>query len=189
MKPAREPASSRPKPCASIPEKSPRILPVRRSLLALVGRRQTVIRDQLSPQKPPCSRLLFSRSTGVHHSPSSSTIKLSSSLVEFGAYPPPNWSSEETRTWELWSLGLPGYRTPSSANHTATVYPRGDHFPQTICITRRGELKDITVVPKQPVVAQSVGNTNVDQKVGENSKVKDKTKFQRTKDMSTLMSK
>ena len=47
MKSAREPASSRPKPCASL-NSAPRILPVRRSLLALVGRRQTVFRDQLS---------------------------------------------------------------------------------------------------------------------------------------------
>ena len=42
-----------------IPEKAPRILPVRRSLLALVGRKQTVVRDQLLPQKPPRSRLVF----------------------------------------------------------------------------------------------------------------------------------
>ena len=40
MKPAREPASSRPK-ALCILEKAPRILPVRRSLLALVGRKQT----------------------------------------------------------------------------------------------------------------------------------------------------
>ena len=32
VRPAREPASSRPKPCAYIPKKAPRILPVRRSL-------------------------------------------------------------------------------------------------------------------------------------------------------------
>ena len=37
MKPAREPASSRPKPCLCIPDKAPRIVPVRCSLLALVG--------------------------------------------------------------------------------------------------------------------------------------------------------
>ena len=42
MKPAREPASSRPKPCASL-KNAPRILPVRRSLLALVARKQTVL--------------------------------------------------------------------------------------------------------------------------------------------------
>ena len=57
MKPARESASSRPKPCAYL--KNSRILPVRRSLLALVGRKQTMARDQLFPQKPPGSRLVF----------------------------------------------------------------------------------------------------------------------------------
>ena len=51
MKPAHEPASSRPKPCASL-KNAPRILPVRRSLLAIVGRKQTVVRGQLFPQKP-----------------------------------------------------------------------------------------------------------------------------------------
>ena len=56
VKLAREPASSRSKLCASL-ENAPRILPVRRSLLALVGRKQSVARDQLSPQKPPGSRL------------------------------------------------------------------------------------------------------------------------------------
>ena len=54
---AREPASSHPKPCASL-EKASRPLPARRSWLALVGRKQTVVRDQLKfPQKPPGSRL------------------------------------------------------------------------------------------------------------------------------------
>ena len=43
MKPAREPASSPPKPCASL-KIAPRILSVRRSLLAFVGRKQTVVR-------------------------------------------------------------------------------------------------------------------------------------------------
>ena len=40
VKPRREPASIRPKPCASL-ENAPVILPVRRFLLALVGRKQT----------------------------------------------------------------------------------------------------------------------------------------------------
>ena len=64
MKPAREPASSRPKPCASL--KRPHdYCPVRRSLLALVGRKQTAVRDQPFPQKPPGSRLaLWSRDVG-----------------------------------------------------------------------------------------------------------------------------
>ena len=64
VKPARGPASSRLKPCASLKNAS-RILPVRRSLVALVGRKQTVVRDQLFPQKPPGSGLVFwSRDVG-----------------------------------------------------------------------------------------------------------------------------
>ena len=47
----------------------------------------TVVRDQLFPQKPPCSRFRFSR-TGVHPSPGSSTIELPSAFAESGAYPP-----------------------------------------------------------------------------------------------------
>ena len=85
MKPALEPASNCPKPCAS-PKNSPRILLVRRSLLAFVGRKQTVVRDQLFPQKPPGSRLRFS-CTGAQHSPDSSTIELLSALAESGVYP------------------------------------------------------------------------------------------------------
>ena len=53
---AREPASSRPKPYASL-KNTPRILPVRRFLLVLIERKQTMVRDQLFPQKPPGSRL------------------------------------------------------------------------------------------------------------------------------------
>ena len=56
VKPARESASSRPKPCASL-KIAPRVLPVRRSLLVLVGRKQIVVRDQLFLQKRPGSRL------------------------------------------------------------------------------------------------------------------------------------
>ena len=48
VKLAREPTSSRPKPSLSL-KNAPRILPVRRSLLALVGRKQTVVRDQVFP--------------------------------------------------------------------------------------------------------------------------------------------
>ena len=47
---------SRPKLYASLKNAS-RIMPVRRSLLALVGRKPTVVRDQLFPQKTPGSRL------------------------------------------------------------------------------------------------------------------------------------
>ena len=52
----------------NIPEKAPRILPVRRSLLALVGRIQTVLRDQLFPQKPPVRALYFGLATWVQSS-------------------------------------------------------------------------------------------------------------------------
>ena len=86
MKPAREPASSRPKPCASFkkPHKSCRS-PLH---VTLVGRKMTVINDQLfSPQKPPGSRFRFSR-TGFQPSPGSSTIELPSAFAESGAYPP-----------------------------------------------------------------------------------------------------
>ena len=58
VKPAREPASIQPsKTCAS-PKNAPRTLLVRCSLLALVGgRKNTGVRHQLFPQKPPGSRL------------------------------------------------------------------------------------------------------------------------------------
>ena len=46
----------------------------------------TVVRDQLFPQKPPGSRLRFSR-TGVQPSPGSSTIELPSAFTESDAYP------------------------------------------------------------------------------------------------------
>ena len=62
-----------------IPEKRPTILPFCRPLLAFVRRKQTVVRDHISPQKPPGSRLWFSP-TRVQHSPSSSTIELPSAL-------------------------------------------------------------------------------------------------------------
>ena len=85
MKPAREPASSRPKPCASL--KSPTNLARSPLQVALVGRKMTVVRDQLFPRKPPGSRFRFSR-TGVQPSPGSSTIELPSAFAESGAYPP-----------------------------------------------------------------------------------------------------
>ena len=47
-------SSSRPTPCESLKNAS-RILPVRRSLLALAGRKQIPASDKLSPQKPPGS--------------------------------------------------------------------------------------------------------------------------------------
>ena len=58
VKLAREPASSLQKPCASL-ENVPEIYPVRRYLLAL--RKQTMVRDQLSPQNPPPVHVFDSR--------------------------------------------------------------------------------------------------------------------------------
>ena len=86
MKPAREPASSRPKPCASL-KKPHESCPFAAPCVALVGRKITVVRDQLFPQKHPGSRFRFSR-TGVQLSPGSSTIELPSAFDESGAYPP-----------------------------------------------------------------------------------------------------
>ena len=54
-KQAREPASSRPRPCVSL-KNAQRILPICRSLLALVERKQTFG----FLQKPPGLRLWFS---------------------------------------------------------------------------------------------------------------------------------
>ena len=85
MKPAREPASSRPKPCASL--NKPTNFARAPLLVALVGRKMTVVRYRLFPQKPPGSRLWFSR-TGVQPSPGLSTIELPSAFAESGAYPP-----------------------------------------------------------------------------------------------------
>ena len=85
MKPAREPASSRPKPCASLknPHESCRSL----LLVALVRRNKTVVRHQFFLQKPPGSSLSFSR-TGVQPSPGSLTIELPFAFAESGTYPP-----------------------------------------------------------------------------------------------------
>ena len=47
VKLARKPISSRPQPFASM-KNAPKILPVRRSLLALVGRKQTLLGAQSS---------------------------------------------------------------------------------------------------------------------------------------------
>ena len=67
--------------------KSPTNLARSPLLVALAGRKMTVVRDQLFPQKPPGSSLWFSR-TGVQPSPGSSTIELPSAFAESGAYPP-----------------------------------------------------------------------------------------------------
>ena len=87
VKPALESASSRPKPCASL-KNAPEILPVRHFLLALVGRKQTVVRDQLSRQKHSGSRFLWFSCTRIQHFSGSSKIELLYVLAEFGAYSP-----------------------------------------------------------------------------------------------------
>ena len=79
---------------------APIILPVRRSLLALVGRKQTVVRHQPFLKKPLGSRLWLPR-TGVQHSPDSSTIELPSNLGESGAYPPDRALSDSPRQCPL----------------------------------------------------------------------------------------
>ena len=97
MKPARESASSCPTLCGSL-KKTPQILPARRSLLAFVRRKQTVVSDQFFPQKPPGSRLWFWR-TGVQHSSGSSAIKPPSAFAESGAYPPDRTLPCSRRQW------------------------------------------------------------------------------------------
>ena len=87
VKLVREAASSRRKPCASL-KNAPGILPVRRSLLALVGRKQTVVRDSLLPQNPPVRAFDSRYRTRVQHFPGSSTIELFSTLHESGACSP-----------------------------------------------------------------------------------------------------
>ena len=85
MNPARELASSSPRPCASL-KKPHESCP----FAAPCGpRRKKNDRGQRSafPQKPPGSRFRFSR-TGVQRPPGSSTIELPSAFAESGAYPP-----------------------------------------------------------------------------------------------------
>ena len=71
-------------PC--IPEKAPRILPVRRSLLALVGRKQTVVRDPLFPQKLSGSRFVFGSRDVGSAVPPRSTPPIFRPRSESGAY-------------------------------------------------------------------------------------------------------
>ena len=70
------------------PWKSPTNLARSPLLVALVGTKTNVVRDQLfPPQKPPGPRLWFSRA-GVQPSPGSSTIELATAFAESGAYLP-----------------------------------------------------------------------------------------------------
>ena len=76
-------ASIQPSQSPVHPWKSPTNLARSPLHVALVGRKMTVVRDQLFPQKPPGSRFRFSR-TGVQPSPGSSTIELPSAFAESG---------------------------------------------------------------------------------------------------------
>ena len=71
MKLVHAPASSRLKPRDRVsPKDALGIVSVRRSLLALVGRKHTVVSDQLSPQNPPGSSLSSSSGSSIIESPS-----------------------------------------------------------------------------------------------------------------------
>ena len=71
-----------------IPENAPVILPVRHSLWAPVGRRQTVVIDQLYTQKSLGLRPWFISDATVSHFSVSSTIELPLTLAKYGAYSP-----------------------------------------------------------------------------------------------------
>ena len=134
MKPACERKFSRPKPCASL-KNAPRILPVRRSLLALVGRKHTALRDQFffflknlpirafnsrvqgfstplarrrSSFPPPSPNLVRTRPIERYQALRDSAPCLSRATTSRRA---PNWNSEEAHTWG----------TPFSTNHTAAA--------------------------------------------------------------------
>ena len=165
MKPAREPASSRPKPCASLKNAS-RILPVRHSLLALVGRKQTVVIDQsfslrnfpvrafdsraqgfsflLARQRsscpPPSPNLVRAHPMERYQALRDSAPCLSRATTSRRA---PNWSSEEART--SWGTSIFG----SSTNHAAAA--------SLLAASPEGELgttpagKTPILIPQNPV--------------------------------------
>ena len=124
MKLAHKPVSNCPKPCAFL-KNTPRIFPVRRSVLVLSG-------DQLFPEKTPGSHLRFSR-TGVQHSPGSTMIKLSSSLAESGGYSPDRALLRPTM---LPATMPPASRVPPPPEEHQIEFRRGPpgehHHPQPI---------------------------------------------------------
>ena len=129
MKPAREPASSRSEPCEPL-KNAPRVLPVRGSLLALGERKQTVVRDQLSSQKPPGSRL-DSRAQGF----STPVDRRRSSC------PPPSPNLVLTRPIERATLRLLGVLRHPTRLFSATVPPASRVPPDGkslswMCLTR-----------------------------------------------------
>ena len=120
MKLACEPASSRPKPCASLIN-VPCILPVHRSLLALAGRKQAVLAgDQLSLQPFPGSSTIELPAPSPNlvstHPIERATVRLRVRLraTRLRVPPPP-----EGHQIALWKRGI-GW-TPSSTNQTAAA--------------------------------------------------------------------
>ena len=90
-----------------------------------------MVRNHLFSQKPPGSRLRFSR-TGVQHSPGSSTIELPPTLAESGAYSPDR----------------PGFSRQCPLRHACHHLPKstkleigrgapGEHHPQPTIPPRR----------------------------------------------------
>ena len=126
MKPAREPASSSPRPCASL-KKPHESCP----FAAPCGpRRKKNDRGQRSafPQKPPGSRFRFSR-TGVQPSPGSSTIELPSAFAESGAYPPDRELPGSPRQYSL----------PLACRHPPEghqIGARKRHAPESIILSQ-----------------------------------------------------
>ena len=82
-----------------------------------------MVRDQISPRKPPGSRLGFSR-TRVQHSPSSSTMEQLSTLAEFVAYSPlPSPLPYRTGNGTLACAAAPYQAFPDSATPASSLLP------------------------------------------------------------------
>ena len=150
MKLAHDSAYIRPKSYKSLIN-APKILPVHRFLLVLAGRKQTVVRDRISPRKPPGSRLGFSR-TRDHHSSSLSTMGQLSTLAKFGAYSSlllPNRTGNGT----LACAAAPYQALPDSV---APAYSRLPPYPEGYQIGAREEahrVDTITSSTKQTTAA------------------------------------
>ena len=144
MKPAREPATSRPQPCAS-PKKPHESCP----LTASCRPSQEENRPWSEINFPPSNltvRAFASLRTGIQHSPGSSTIERPSALAEFGACPPGRALTGSSRQCSLPHAcrHLPkGTNLELGRAHTWEHYP-----PQTIpppCLNQSAESR------RQPV--------------------------------------
>ena len=114
MKPAREPAFRRPKPCASL-KKPHESCPFAAPCGPRRKKNDRGQRYKLFPKKPPGSRFRFSR-TEVQPSPGSSTIELPSAFfVESGAYPPDRELPDSPRQCSL----------PRACRHPPEGHPIG----------------------------------------------------------------